>query len=93
MLSNKVPLPIVSSRLGHANPAITLAIYSHVMRTDDQAAASALDAGLGARIPAPKALQPTLVTRSDIGTREEEENRIKKIRRKQIGSSGRIRTY
>lgn len=32
MLSHKVPLPIVSERLGHANPAITLAIYSHVMR-------------------------------------------------------------
>ena len=46
LLSNKVPLPIGSERLGHANPAITLAIYSHVLGADDEAAWKTLHLGL-----------------------------------------------
>ena len=66
-LSNKVPIPIVSERLGHANPAVTLSIYSHVMKTDDAAAAKALN-GLGKFVPAgEKQLRPILLTRSDTG--------------------------
>ncbi len=38
-----VPLPTVSKRLGHANPAITLAIYSHAMEADELAAAKTWD--------------------------------------------------
>ena len=64
LLSNKTPLPIVSERLGHANSAITLAIYSHVMKRDDAAVAATLDAGLGSIIPVKKSLRPVLVTRS-----------------------------
>jgi Phage integrase family len=64
LLSNKTPLPAVSARLGHANPAITLAIYSHVMKRDDAALAATLDAGLGRIIPAAKSLRPVLVTPS-----------------------------
>jgi integrase len=40
-LSNGVPITSVSATLGHANPNITLAIYSHVMPTDNEAAAQA----------------------------------------------------
>jgi integrase len=40
-LSNGVPITAVSAALGHANPNITLAIYSHVMPTDNEAAAQA----------------------------------------------------
>jgi integrase len=36
----------VSRRLGHANAGITLAIYSHVVRQDDQAVADAIDRAL-----------------------------------------------
>jgi integrase len=34
MLSKKVPIPVVSKRLGHANSQITLKVYSHVMKHD-----------------------------------------------------------
>ena len=65
LLSNKTPLPAVSERLGHANPATTLAIYSHVMKRDDSAVAAALDTGLASLIPASNPLRPVLVTQSD----------------------------
>lgn len=47
LLSEGVPLPIVSARLGHSTPAITAAIYSHALRGEDQRAAQALDSALG----------------------------------------------
>lgn len=39
LLSKGAPLPVVSRRAGHADSAITLKIYSHVMRDDDAATA------------------------------------------------------
>ena len=39
LLSAGVPLPTVSKRLGHANPNITLMIYSHAIEADELAAA------------------------------------------------------
>jgi integrase len=39
LLSDGVPVAAVSERLGHANPGITLAIYTHAMPADNQAAA------------------------------------------------------
>jgi integrase len=41
------PLPIVSARLGHSRPDITLRTYSHVLPGQDDAAAEAIDAALG----------------------------------------------
>jgi integrase len=38
LLSQNVPLPNVSQRLGHAGPSITARIYSHVVRADHEAA-------------------------------------------------------
>ncbi len=43
LLSKRVPLPAVSKRLGHANPGITLAIYSHALEADEVAAAKTWD--------------------------------------------------
>lgn len=37
-----VPIPIVSQRLGHANPAITMSIYAHALPTDDHIASEAM---------------------------------------------------
>lgn len=37
----------VSRRLGHASPALTLSVYSHLFSTDDHKAAAAIDAALG----------------------------------------------
>lgn len=37
----------VSRRLGHASPALTLSVYSHLFRNDDGKAAAAIDAALG----------------------------------------------
>ena len=34
-----VPVHIVAARLGHADPAITLRVYAHVIRTAETAAA------------------------------------------------------
>jgi integrase len=47
LLSEGVPLPIVSARLGHSTPAITAAIYSHALGNEDARAATALDSALG----------------------------------------------
>jgi integrase len=41
------PLPIVSARLGHSRPDITLRTYSHVLPGQDDAAADAIDAAIG----------------------------------------------
>ena len=37
----------VSRRLGHASPALTLSVYSHLFSTNDDKAAAAIDAALG----------------------------------------------
>jgi integrase len=44
--SGSVPLPVVSKLLGHASPAITLGIYSHVMVTDQARHRNAFDSVL-----------------------------------------------
>jgi integrase len=46
LLSQGIPLPVVSRRLGHANTNITATIYAHAMNTDDEAA-DALNEALG----------------------------------------------
>jgi integrase len=43
LLSEGVPIPTVSKRLGHANPAITLKLYSHALESDELAAAQHWD--------------------------------------------------
>lgn len=45
LLSAGVPLKVVSQRVGHASPMVTMAIYQHVLPGDDQAAAA-----VGARV-------------------------------------------
>jgi integrase len=53
-LAAGVPVATVSKRLGHADPSITLRIYTHAMPADDVAAADTLGSLLGT--PQPKAL-------------------------------------
>jgi len=43
MLNNGVPVIVVSRRLGHAKPSITLDIYGHLIPTKQQEAASLID--------------------------------------------------
>jgi integrase len=47
LLSNGVPLPAVSARLGHADPQVTARIYSHALPGDDERAAKAWDELIG----------------------------------------------
>jgi integrase len=59
LLSKGAPLPVVSSRAGHANGDITLKVYGHTMKGDDAAAAKIWDDATAAiiartRKPAPK---------------------------------------
>jgi integrase len=44
LLSNGVPLPAVSARIGHADVNVTARIYSHALPGDDQRAADTWDA-------------------------------------------------
>jgi integrase len=46
LLEAGLPVPQVSKRLGHATPAITMSIYAHVMRQDDDAATIAISQAL-----------------------------------------------
>jgi integrase len=39
LLLSGVPVHVVAARLGHADPAITLRVYAHVIRTAEVAAA------------------------------------------------------
>ena len=39
LLRNGVQLKVVTQRVGHASPMVTLAIYQHVLPGDDRAAA------------------------------------------------------
>jgi site-specific recombinase XerD len=39
LLSNGLPLTVVSKMLGHSDAVITLGIYSHILPTDDTRAA------------------------------------------------------
>jgi integrase len=44
LLSNGVPLPVVSKRLGHSSVYVTATIYSHALSQDELAAADVWDA-------------------------------------------------
>lgn len=43
MLSNGMPLPAVSARLGHSDPGFTLRVYAHALPPDDSRVAEAWD--------------------------------------------------
>lgn len=47
LLSQGVPVPVVSEMLGHANPAITMAIYSHALPDSQRVAALAMESVFG----------------------------------------------
>lgn len=47
LLSRGVPLPVISARLGHANPNVTARIYCHALALDDQRAADEWDRMVG----------------------------------------------
>ncbi len=47
MLSQNVPVPVVSNYLGHADPSITLRVYAHMIDGMDEIAATAMDDVLG----------------------------------------------
>jgi integrase len=47
LIAEGVDLVTISKRLGHANPSITLRVYSHLFATDDRRAATAIDNALG----------------------------------------------
>lgn len=47
LLNQNVPIPVVSRYLGHANPAITMQIYAHVIDGMGDVAASGMDEALG----------------------------------------------
>jgi integrase len=42
LLSAGVPVNVVSARLGHADPAMTLRVYAHLMPDDQERAVSAV---------------------------------------------------
>jgi len=48
LLANGVPITTVSKLLGHANPAITLKVYSHALDADQQTTAAVVDQLYGA---------------------------------------------
>jgi integrase len=44
LIDARIDIAMISKRLGHANPAITLSTYAHCFKTGDQAVADAIDA-------------------------------------------------
>ncbi len=49
LLAQGVAIPAVSQRLGHANSAITMAVYAHAIGKDDSAATEAIERALAGR--------------------------------------------
>ncbi len=47
LLAEGLPIPAVSQRLGHANSAVTMAIYAHAIGKDDSAATEAIERAIG----------------------------------------------
>jgi integrase len=47
LLAEGLPIPAVSQRLGHANSAITMAVYAHAIGKDDSAATQAIARAIG----------------------------------------------
>jgi integrase len=47
LISAGLPITTVAARLGHANPGVTLKVYSRLFDKDDAAAAAAIDRALG----------------------------------------------
>ena len=48
LIAAKVDIVTISARLGHADPSITLRVYSHLFENTDSAAADAINQALGA---------------------------------------------
>ncbi|MSP76970.1 MAG: site-specific integrase [Rhodospirillaceae bacterium] len=48
LIANKLDIVMISRRLGHSSPAITLSIYAHLFDEDDSRAADAINESLGA---------------------------------------------
>lgn len=48
LIAAKVDVVMISKRLGHSSPIITLSIYAHLFAKDDAAAADAINRSLGA---------------------------------------------
>lgn len=46
LLAEGLPIPAVSARLGHASPAVTMTVYAHALRGQDDAAAKAVQSAL-----------------------------------------------
>ena len=46
LIANGLDVVVVSRRLGHASPNVTLAVYAHLFNKDDSAAADAFEATL-----------------------------------------------
>jgi integrase len=44
MIRQGIPIPTVSKILGHANPAITMTVYAHVLEDMEKAASDLIDA-------------------------------------------------
>jgi integrase len=47
LISAGLPITVVAARLGHADPSVTLRVYSRLFSADDSAAAAAIDRVLG----------------------------------------------
>ena len=43
LISAGIPVTMIAKRLGHASARTTLAVYGHVLETDDRAAAQAIE--------------------------------------------------
>ena len=50
MLARGLPIPVVSQLLGHANPAITMAIYSHALPDSQELVATQMQAALARNV-------------------------------------------
>lgn len=50
LLRSRIPVHVVSARAGHANPAVTLNIYAHLLPGQQEGAAAVVDVALNAAL-------------------------------------------
>lgn len=52
LVANNIDIAAIAARMGHADPSVTLSVYTHALSAKDQAAAASLDQLLTAALPA-----------------------------------------
>ncbi len=88
LISSGLPITAVSDRLGHANSAITLSIYSHALPADANAAAEVWNATMSNAIQAEQGSTPKRMLANVSGSNAKKTEGVEKNGSGMVGAAG-----